>query len=757
MNYSITYFKQPEKKIVKSAKTWLMLLALFFFGSFASAQDEFITEWKTDNTGVSTNKQITIPAVGTFNYTWKLIGGATTGTGTGNGSTTITFPVAGNYEVKITPTGANTFRAIQFTNGASDARKLLKITQWGTVTWSTFERAFTNTSNLAITATDVPLLTAVTDMSYAFYSSKVSTIPNINDWNVYYVTNMSFTFALSDFNSDIGNWNVRQVTTMEGMFSDNSYFNQDISRWNVSEVTTLKNMFFQAFAFDQNLGAWNISKVTNAGSMFKGNMSCQNYSKTLGGWAADDARTPINITLGASSLKYSPEVISARDYLINDRGWNILNDSQSATACPIDLVTEWNTQGSNTIIIPAIGDYTYSWVDLNNATRKGKGNGSGFTTIDFGQAGTYELRIFPLGTNQFFMRVDMTPLDNRKKLMKLKQWGAHQWTYFNYAFEKAENLSITATDIPDLRKVTSMDRSFFESGISTVPNINLWDVSQVTNMYYLFGRTNFNDNVSSWDVSKVQRMSSMFGELPDFNQDISNWNVENVEDMYAMFAHSVKFNQNIGSWNTSKVKNISHLFMGAKAFNQDISQWDTSKITNMTEAFIGASAFDQNIGSWNLNALTSAQGIFDGTGLSCLNYSKTLKGWANNTNTPQNITSGAEGLTYSPDVVSDRNHLINNLNWNITEDALGTCALATANADFTSLKLFPNPVKDYLTIHGLDGKETVALYDLSGRLLQTSRANGKEVRLNLSLYAKGMYLLTITSEKGSTTKKIIKQ
>ena len=351
----------------------------------------------------------------------------------------------------------------------------------------------------------------------------------------------------------------------------------------------------------------------------------------------------------------------------------------------------------------------------------------------------------------------MAPLDNRKKLMKLKQWGAHQWTYFNYAFEKAENLSITATDIPDLRKVTSMDRSFFESGITTIPNINLWDVSHVTNMYYLFGRTNFNDNVSSWDVSKVQRMASMFGELPDFNQDLSNWNVGNVEDMYAMFFRTPKFNQNIGNWNTSKVKNISHMFGEAKAFNQDLSQWDTSQVTNMAETFIGASAFDQNLGNWNLNALTSASGIFDNSGLGCLNYSKTLKGWASNNNTPINITFGAAGRSYSPEVVSKRDHLKNNLNWTITGDSLGTCALANANADFTRLKLFPNPVKDYLTIDGLEGKETLSIYDTTGRLMQTSKANGKELKLNFSTYAKGMYLVTITSGKGTTTKKIMKQ
>ena len=721
MNNLSTYFKKPnggdatscatnsrpENKKWRWKKTYLLLFALFFISSFVSAQNEFITEWKTDNTGVSTDQQITIPAVGKFNYTWKLIGGATTGSGAGTGSTTITFPVAGNYELKITPIGPNAFSAFNFFNATSDARKLLKITQWGTTEWSTFQRAFSNTSNLAITATDVPDLGLVTDMSYAFSQSKIYTIPNVNNWNVGNVTDMTFAFAFTGFNDDIGNWNVKEVTTMKAMFYYNSYFNQDISRWDVSEVTNMENMFFQTFAFDQNLGSWNISKVTNAANMFKANMSCINYSKTLAGWAANDAHTPINITFGAPSLEYSPEVIGARDYLINDRGWNIVDDNESATACPIDFVTEWNTQGSNSIIIPAVGEYTYSWIDLNDASRKGKGKGLGFTNIDFGQAGTYEVRIFPFGRDEFYVRTDNAPSADQKKLTKIKQWGAHRWTYLNYAFEDAENLKITATDIPDLRKVTSMDRTFFKTGISSVPNINLWDVSEVTNMYNLFGRTNFNDNISDWDVSSVE--------------------------------------------------NTAEMFLHAIAFNQDLSDWDLTNVKNMSWMFGYANNFDQNLGKWKLNSAVEINNMFVSSGIGCVNYSKTLKGWANNNDIKQGLTFGAHGREYSPDVTADRNFLINNKGWNITGDSQGTCSLGALNADLSNLKVFPNPVTDFLTVNGLEGRETLSLYDMSGRLMQSSKANGKEVKLNLSLYAKGMYLLNITSDKGTRSKKIIKQ
>ena len=142
-------------------------------------------------------------------------------------------------------------------------------------------------------------------------------------------------------------------------------------------------------------------------------MGCQNYSKTLAGWAANDANTRKNLDFTNQDLPtYSSEVVKARNHLINSRGWTISGDSQSATACPIDFVTEWNTQGNNTIIIPAQGDYTYSWTDLNDASRKDTGYGVNSTTIDFGQPGNYEVRLLPFGKDPFFLRFTNTSIEN---------------------------------------------------------------------------------------------------------------------------------------------------------------------------------------------------------------------------------------------------------------------------------------------------------------------------------------------------------
>ena len=68
---------------------------------------------------------------------------------------------------------------------------------------------------------------------------------------------------------EIGDWDVSNVTNMEGMFGcaygecvTNS-FNQPLNKWNVSNVTNMDNMFRGATSFNQPLNKWNVSNVTD--------------------------------------------------------------------------------------------------------------------------------------------------------------------------------------------------------------------------------------------------------------------------------------------------------------------------------------------------------------------------------------------------------------------------------------------------------------------------------------------------------------
>ena len=86
---------------------------------------------------------------------------------------------------------------------------------------------------------------------------------NFNDIDTSSITDMSGLFQMSDFNGDISNWDVSNVTVMRFMFLGTKNFNQDMSSWDVSNVRDIYGMFNAATSFNQDLSSWDVSNVTN--------------------------------------------------------------------------------------------------------------------------------------------------------------------------------------------------------------------------------------------------------------------------------------------------------------------------------------------------------------------------------------------------------------------------------------------------------------------------------------------------------------
>ena len=152
--------------------------------------------------------------------------------------------------------------------------------------------------------------------------------------------------------------------------------------------------------------------------------------------------------------------------------------------------------------------------------------------------------------------------------------------------------------------------------------IGNWDVSNVTDMGFMFFNSAFNQPIGNWDTSSVTDMRYMFNNSA-FNQPIGNWDVSNVTDMRSMFYRADAFNQDIGNWDVSNVTDMRYMFYVAQSFNRDISGWDTSNVTDMRSMFEGAYKFNQDIGSWDVSNVTDMRNMFDWA----RSFNRDISGW----------------------------------------------------------------------------------------------------------------------------------
>ena len=131
----------------------------------------------------------------------------------------------------------------------------------------------------------------------------------------------------TNFNQNIGAWNVSNVTTMLGMFYNAYAFNGNIGTWNTSLVTNTSYMFSSATNFNQNIGTWNVSNVTNMSGMLDNTaINITNYNLILNGWSGGILQP--SVTLGASGLFYTTSGQVGRNILISaPYNWTILGDT----------------------------------------------------------------------------------------------------------------------------------------------------------------------------------------------------------------------------------------------------------------------------------------------------------------------------------------------------------------------------------------------------------------------------------------------
>jgi hypothetical protein len=74
-----------------------------------------------------------------------------------------------------------------------------------------------------------------------------------------------------------------------------------------------------------------------------------------------------------------------------------------------------------------------------------------------------------------------------------------------------------------------------------------------------------------------------------------------------------------------------------------------------------------------------------------------------------------------------------------------------------SVAVYPNPAYNDVTIMADNKIKSIELYDAQGRIILTSLKDELESKLDVSTYAKGIYFLKITTEKGALVQKLLKE
>jgi len=368
-------------------KRLIPLFFSFFCYFLSTAQENFITVWNMNNSGTADNEisfNITTAPGLSVGYSWSCSDGST-----GNGiipedSTIATIsglPQGQIITLSIEPEHLKTFTI----NNIPDRMRLTDILQWGSVSWLSMKDAFNGARNLNISATDIPDLSNVTNMSGMFREcTNLNGPANIGTWEISSVKDISNMFQSARiFNQNVGNWDTSNITNMGNLFSDCFLFNQNIENWNTSNVTNMSYMFYGTLSFNQNLSNWNTTSVTNMGFMFcyaqsfnqnltnwntenvtdmssmfyaaisfnqnisswklspivdMNNMlllsgiNCINYSLSLIGWAANPD-TPYGRNLDSVNILYGTNAKTARNYLTLTKGWTILDDMLNDTNC----------------------------------------------------------------------------------------------------------------------------------------------------------------------------------------------------------------------------------------------------------------------------------------------------------------------------------------------------------------------------------------------------------------------------------------
>ena len=515
----------------------LSVLMLVANVSWAYDQDAFVTTWKSPKA-----TELQFPLMGqNVEIKWYKTGQEASATTVPATSYVVeepfTFSVEAGTEYYVELKGD--LEAVQVLTSYAE---LQTIEHWGKIRWKRLNSAFKNCSSLLVKATDVPDLSRCTTLSSMFNGCTSLTTINAANWEVKEVSYFDAMFSRCiNFDDDVTNWKIQRARTITSMFENCIKFNRDLTNWKLPEITNYSYLFKGCTNFEgKGVDKWDMSKAENLRYMFNG---CTNFKADL-------------------------------------KDWNV---------------------SKVTVLHGTFGGCIYFNCDIS--------------TWDVSNVTIFE-SLFS-GCTSF--KADLKDwLKNPNNKAENLQYMFNGCQFFNSNLNEWK-----------VGKVTTMKNLFAGCAAFNSP-LDKWDVSKVDSMAYMFeGCGIFDQDLSGWDVSKVGSMRAMFRYCTAFTHDLSAWKdkVSNVKDFSFMFSGCVNFNGDLSGWDVSNCTNFNYMFQRCSSFNCDLSKWKMENATTAYYMFYACKKFNNGgndeLGKWMLPNLVDASGMFS----DCDEFNIDLSAW----------------------------------------------------------------------------------------------------------------------------------
>lgn len=354
----------------------------------------------------------------------------------------------------------------------------------------------------------------------------------------------------------LDNLNTSEVTNMSYMFLNCTRMpDVHISGWDVDNVTTTKGMFSNCKTITNDSGLFPYLSIKDMSYMYDG---CSNLK-----WISLDCEQITNLCAMVRNCT------SLTSFNINDFGPNVADMSEMFSGCSSLKEIEFPKE-FNSINVTDMHRMFFNCEQLEN--------------FEFGQ------NFFT--NNVTDMSEMFSGCDSLRYLNEAyKGFITENVTSMHNLFKDCSNLKSLDLSTWNTTKVEDMSGMF--SGCFRLESLKVFpfttNATEMDSMFYSCGQLESIDGyMNLWDTQNVTDMSRMFSGCGGLKTlDVSNFNTSSVNDMNDMFQGCLSLTSlSVKNFDTQNVVSMAHMFSGCHGLDSiDVSNFKTDNVDDFSHMF----------------------------------------------------------------------------------------------------------------------------------------------------------------------------